>query len=68
MIRYKSAWRRKVPGGVAQSIARVAGLFPSISDRVLVGVQDSGIGIERQNLEKIFDPFYTTKSQAMGMG
>jgi PAS domain S-box-containing protein len=38
------------------------------SDRVLVAVQDSGIGIERQNLEKIFDPFYTTKSQGMGMG
>jgi PAS domain S-box-containing protein len=38
------------------------------SDQVLVAVQDSGIGIERQNCEKIFDPFYTTKSQGMGMG
>jgi signal transduction histidine kinase len=38
------------------------------SDQVHVAVQDSGLGIDRQNLEKIFDPFYTTKSQGMGMG
>ena len=33
------------------------------SDKVLVAAQDSGIGIDSQNLEKIFDAFYTTKSQ-----
>jgi PAS domain S-box-containing protein len=38
------------------------------SDKVLVAVQDSGIGIDSQNLDKIFDTFYTTKSQGMGMG
>jgi signal transduction histidine kinase len=38
------------------------------SEKVLVAVQDSGIGINSQNLEKIFDTFYTTKSQGMGMG
>ena len=38
------------------------------SDRVLVAVQDSGIGIDGQNLEDIFDAFYTTKPQGMGMG
>jgi two-component system sensor kinase FixL len=38
------------------------------SDRVLVAVQDSGIGIDGENLEKIFNSFYTTKSQGMGMG
>ncbi len=38
------------------------------SDRVLVAVQDSGIGIDPESLKKIFDPFYTTKSQGMGMG
>ncbi|MEA2660202.1 MAG: hypothetical protein QOF64_3022, partial [Candidatus Binatota bacterium] len=37
-------------------------------DKVLVAVQDSGVGIDSQNLEKIFDAFYTTKSQGMGMG
>lgn len=38
------------------------------SDRVLVAVQDSGSGINGQNLEAIFDAFYTTKPQGMGMG
>jgi signal transduction histidine kinase len=38
------------------------------SDQVLIAVQDSGVGIDRENLKKIFDPFYTTKSQGMGMG
>jgi len=38
------------------------------SDQVLVAVQDSGIGIDRQNLEEIFNAFYTTKSQGMGIG
>jgi len=38
------------------------------TDKVLVAVQDSGIGIDGQNLQKIFNAFYTTKSQGMGMG
>ena len=38
------------------------------SDKVLVAVQDSGVGIDAQDIEKIFDAFYTTKSQGMGMG
>jgi PAS domain S-box-containing protein len=38
------------------------------SDQVLVAVRDSGIGIDSQDLEKIFDAFYTTKPQGMGMG
>jgi signal transduction histidine kinase len=38
------------------------------SGQVLVSVQDRGIGIDRENLEKIFDAFYTTKSQGIGMG
>jgi PAS domain S-box-containing protein len=38
------------------------------SAEVLVAVQDSGVGIDSQNLEKIFDAFYTTRSKGMGMG
>jgi signal transduction histidine kinase len=38
------------------------------SKQVLVGVRDFGVGIEPENLKNIFDPFYTTKSQGMGMG
>jgi C4-dicarboxylate-specific signal transduction histidine kinase len=38
------------------------------SDQVLVAVQDSGVGIDREYLEEIFNAFYTTKAQGMGMG
>jgi C4-dicarboxylate-specific signal transduction histidine kinase len=41
---------------------------PQDSDTVLIAVQDSGMGIERENLNKLFAPFYTTKAQGMGMG
>lgn len=37
-------------------------------DGVLITVEDSGIGIDPQNLDRIFDAFFTTKSQGMGMG
>jgi len=36
--------------------------------KVLVIVRDSGMGIDRESFEKIFDAFYTTKTEGMGMG
>jgi C4-dicarboxylate-specific signal transduction histidine kinase len=38
------------------------------SDKALVAVRDSGVGLDGQDLEKIFDAFYTTKPQGLGMG
>ena len=37
-------------------------------DGVLVEVRDSGPGIDRGNLERVFEPFYTTKTSGVGMG
>ena len=37
-------------------------------DGVIVSVRDSGPGIRQENLDRLFDPFYTTKSTGMGMG
>jgi PAS domain S-box-containing protein len=38
------------------------------ADQLRVAIKDSGIGLDRQIAEKIFDPFYTTKPEGMGMG
>jgi two-component system NtrC family sensor kinase len=31
-------------------------------------IRDTGVGIEKEHLNKIFDPFYTTKSPGKGTG
>jgi C4-dicarboxylate-specific signal transduction histidine kinase len=33
-----------------------------------VSIRDSGVGLEPENARRIFDAFYTTKRQGMGMG
>jgi PAS domain S-box-containing protein len=38
------------------------------SDKALVAVRDSGVGLGGQDLERIFDAFHTTKPLGMGMG
>src|SRR5258708_17410712 len=38
------------------------------ADQVRVTVQDSGMGLDPESMEQIFDAFYTTKSGGMGMG
>ena len=37
-------------------------------DGVLLSVEDSGAGIDPNNVDRIFDAFFTTKSQGMGIG
>jgi PAS domain S-box-containing protein len=37
-------------------------------DRVLVSVQDFGVGIDPENANRLFSAFYTTKAHGMGMG
>jgi C4-dicarboxylate-specific signal transduction histidine kinase len=38
------------------------------SDRVLVAVEDVGVGIEADNVDRLFSAFYTTKPDGLGMG
>jgi PAS domain S-box-containing protein len=37
-------------------------------DRVCLTVQDTGLGFDPQAMERIFEPFYTTKNDGMGIG
>jgi signal transduction histidine kinase len=38
------------------------------SDKVLVAVRDSGTGLHSENLDRLFEPFFSTKPKGMGMG
>jgi C4-dicarboxylate-specific signal transduction histidine kinase len=37
-------------------------------NRVRVSVRDAGVGLDVQGMDKLFDAFYTTKSDGMGIG
>jgi len=36
--------------------------------RVLLTVRDTGVGFQRESADRLFDPFYTTKTSGMGIG
>jgi PAS domain S-box-containing protein len=38
------------------------------SEGVLVSIEDSGTGVNPEDLDRIFEAFFTTKSEGMGMG
>jgi PAS domain S-box-containing protein len=37
-------------------------------EEIVVEISDTGVGIEKENLNKIFDAFFTTKSSVKGVG
>lgn len=41
---------------------------PDGDDRVRVSVRDAGVGLDVQSMTKLFDAFYTTKVEGMGIG
>jgi PAS domain S-box-containing protein len=50
-----------------ETIEEIAVTNPG-SRSVLITVEDSGPGLDATELQRVFIPFYTTKSQGMGMG
>ncbi len=40
----------------------------SANGRCIIEIKDNGIGISKENLKKIFKPFYTNKQNGMGLG
>ena len=44
-------------------------LSTKLSDeRAHIIIQDTGVGVSRENLQKLFDPFFSTKSTGLGLG
>jgi signal transduction histidine kinase len=59
-----------MPGGGALSIRTgLAGQDDApLPDAVCVEISDSGAGIASEDIERIFEPFYTTKANGNGLG
>jgi signal transduction histidine kinase len=38
------------------------------ADRLSLAFADSGVGVEKEKLDKVFEPFFTTKSRGLGLG
>ena len=51
------------PGGVI-----TVSTWQEVEDTVAVAIKDTGIGIKPENMELIFQPFYTTKPEVKGTG
>lgn len=58
-------------GKISIVVDTVSGLvdLPSASDRYIrIRISDTGVGIPEENIERVFDPYFTTKEFGSGMG
>jgi PAS domain S-box-containing protein len=55
-------------GSVAEGARTLTIRTESDAAGILVLVHDSGPGIDPEHLQRVFDPFYTTKDSGLGMG
>jgi signal transduction histidine kinase len=51
-----------LPGGIITISTRQE------DDRIAISIKDTGVGIQPEQMDLIFQPFYTTKSQVKGTG
>ncbi|MDK7668714.1 ATP-binding protein [Cytobacillus oceanisediminis] len=59
----KNAMESMPEGGTILISAKVAE-----GDKVLISIKDEGCGIDAENMERVVDPFYTTKPDGTGLG
>ena len=57
-----------IAGGSEEGTLENKALSHAEWTHVLVAVRDSGPGLDPEGIDRLFDAFYTTKSQGMGMG
>jgi two-component system NtrC family sensor kinase len=53
---------------IATSVAKGIKIGESPKDTVRVDIKDTGVGIPKGNLSKLFTPFFTTKEKGKGVG
>lgn len=47
---------------------QISVIAEQLGDRVVISVMDHGPGIDSKDIDRIFDPFYTTKKSGEGLG
>lgn len=47
---------------------RVSSRYDRDSNSIVVTIEDTGVGIRRENLDRIFEAFFTTKKEVKGVG
>jgi signal transduction histidine kinase len=60
--------RSKVPGYEEKNLEPGALSFGPDADSVEIRVADGGAGISPENMEKVFQPLFSTKSRGIGLG
>jgi len=53
---------------IATSVAKGVRVRDTKKDTVRIDIKDTGIGIPKENLKKLFTPFFTTKEKGKGVG
>jgi PAS domain S-box-containing protein len=53
---------------ITTSLAKAVKIADSTRDAIRVDVSDTGVGIPKENLAKLFTPFFTTKEKGKGVG
>ena len=54
---------KEVPGEI-----RIAAALDPASQEAVITIEDTGMGIPKEELDRVFDPFYTTKEVGVGTG
>ncbi len=57
-----------IPEGAADRNEIRVATFADASGRAVVEIRDTGVGIPREDLERIFEPFFSTKPRGVGTG
>ena len=53
---------------ISTSVAKGIKIDETYKDTVKIDIKDTGVGIPKENLSKLFTPFFTTKEKSKGVG
>jgi PAS domain S-box-containing protein len=53
---------------ISTSVAKGIRIGESFKDTIRIDITDTGVGITKENMKKLFTPFFTTKEKGKGVG